>query len=351
MFFVFLIAAVLWGMGVLLKTPRSARYAMLGLLYGAVLLAHLVLPDGNALRLATGGSAAPWLLFGGGLALVVLYRIGLARLRSMAKPAETTQPAQNGPFSDTELSRYARHIVLHEVGGLGQKRLKDAKVLVIGAGGLGSPALMYLAAAGVGTIGVVDDDVVDNSNLQRQVIHKDANIGMPKVHSAAQAMRAQNPFVTVRPYQRRLGPEDAEALIADYDIVLDGCDNFDTRYLVNAACVAQGKPLASGAITQWEGQVSLFQSDGAHPCYHCVFPSAPAAHLAPNCAEAGVIGPLPGIIGTMMALEAIKHITGAGVTLSGEMLIYDGLYGETRKISLKKRPDCPTCGTPGGENV
>lgn len=335
--------AVVWGLGHLLKAPKQVVGLIIALIYVAVLGLHVSFPDGHPLREATGGSAALWLILGGAAALVFAYMRGLRWLRSRVQKPATAETPQ-GPFSDTELNRYARHIVLREVGGLGQKRLKDAKVLVIGAGGLGSPALMYLAAAGVGTIGVVDDDAVDNSNLQRQVIHQDQAIGMPKVHSAAEMMRAQNPFVTVLPYERRLAEEDAVDLIADFDLVLDGTDNFDTRYLVNRVCVAQGKPLISGALSQWEGQVSVFDPKNDAPCYQCIFPDAPAAGLAPSCAEAGVIGPLPGVIGSMMAVEAIKVITGAGSVLRGEMMIYDALYGETRKIQLKRRPDCPVCG-------
>ena len=346
MFAVALAAAVIWGIGAAMGTPHRQRWTLLGLLYVAVLLAHLVFPAQHPLRLATGETAAPWLMLGGLVVLVLAYRRGLRWLRTRAE-GQAEDRAADGPkaatFSDTELNRYARHIVLREVGGPGQKKLKDAKVLVVGAGGLGSPALLYLAAAGVGTIGVVDDDAVDNSNLQRQVIHQDAGIGMPKVHSAAEAMRAQNPFVTVRPYHRRLSEDDAAALIAEYDIVLDGTDNFDTRYLVNTTCVALGKPLISGALTQWEGQVSVFDPANGAPCYQCIFPEAPAPGLSPSCAEAGVIGPLPGVIGSVMAMEAIKLITDAGTALRGEMLIYDGLYGETRKIGLKRRADCPCC--------
>ncbi|SHH32142.1 HesA/MoeB/ThiF family protein [Cognatishimia maritima] len=337
------ICAAIWGIGRLLRLPQQVTWLMIGLVYLAVISLHLVLPADNSLRLATGGSAALWLMLGAAAAIVLAYIKGLAWLRARVR-APLEEPAQQGPFNDTELSRYARHIVLREVGGLGQKRLKDAKVLVIGAGGLGSPALLYLAAAGVGTIGVVDDDVVDNSNLQRQVIHPDRNIGMPKVHSAAEAMRAQNPFVTVRRYQRRLSEADASDLIADYDLVLDGTDNFTTRYLVNQVCVAQGKPLISGALSQWEGQISVFDPANDAPCYQCIFPEAPAAGLSPSCAEAGVIGPLPGVVGAMMAAEAIKVITGAGVALRGQMMIYDALYGESRSIALKRRAGCPVCG-------
>ncbi len=345
MLLVVILAAVIWFAGAAMGQPREARYKLLGVLFGAVIGLNLLLPDGHPLRLATGGSAAPWLLLTGFVLIILGYRWGLNRLRAQKAP-EPEVPAQSATFSDTELNRYARHIVLREVGGAGQKALKNAKVLVIGAGGLGAPVLQYLAAAGVGTIGVIDDDTVENANLQRQVIHKDSSIGMPKVFSAKQEMEAQNPFVTVRPYHRRLTPDIAPDLIAEYDVVLDGTDNFDTRYLVNRHCVAVGVPLVSGALSQWEGQLSVFHPAKGAPCYQCVFPQAPAAHLAPSCAQAGVIGPLPGVIGTMMAVEAVKLITGAGAALRGQMLIYDALYGENRMIGVSRRADCPICGTP-----
>ena len=213
-----------------------------------------------------------------------------------------------------ELNRYARHIVLRELGGGGQRKLKEAKVLVIGAGGLGSPALLYLAAAGVGTIGVIDDDSVDGSNLQRQIIHRDQDIDTPKVFSAQAAMQALNPFVTVKPYHRRLTADLAAKLFAEYDLILDGSDNFDTRYLANRAAVATGKPLISGAITQWEGQISLYHPASGAPCFECLFPSRPAEGLAPSCAEAGVIAPLPGIIGSSDGcLNRSRKSHGAGI--------------------------------------
>ena len=234
--------------------------------------------------------------------------------------------------------------MLREIGGPGQRRLKDAKVLVIGAGGLGAPALLYLAASGVGTIGVIDDDVVETSNLQRQVIHTDARIGLPKVRSASEAMRALNPFIEVRPYQRRLDGTLAADLFADYDLILDGSDNFDTRYLANRTAVALGKPLIAAAITQWEGQISLYDPAGGGPCYECVFPVRPAPGAAPSCAEAGVAAPLPGVLGSLMALEAVKVLTGAGDGLRGRLMLFDGLHGENRSITLRKRADCPVCG-------
>ena len=339
---VLIIAVALWFGGGFLGLPRGLRVGLIAVMYLALVGLHLSFPVDHPLRLATGGSAAPWLLLGGFVVLVVLYRQGLRTLRTRAAPREAVPTS--GSFSDSELNRYARHIVLREVGGAGQKALKNAKVLVVGAGGLGAPALQYLAAAGVGTIGVIDDDKVENANLQRQVIHKDAAIGTPKVFSAQAEMLAQNPHITVRTYHRRLTDEIAAELVADYDLVLDGADNFDTRYRVNAACVATGVPLISGALSQWEGQLSVFDPARGAPCYRCIFPEAPAAGLAPSCAEAGVIGPLPGVIGTMMALEAVKLITGAGSVLRSDMMIYDGLYGETRKIGLKRRKGCETCG-------
>ncbi len=346
MVLVLVLAAALWGVGAAMGAPRAMRWGMIGLLWLGVVLLHLALPADHPLRLATGESAALWLMLAGFTALVLLYRAGLGRLRARAQAAPET-PAAAARFSDAQLERYARHIVLREIGGPGQKALSEASVLVIGAGGLGSPALLYLAAAGVGTIGVIDDDLVDNSNLQRQVIHRDRDIGTPKVQSAMQAMRAQNPAVIIRPYQRRLTAEIAADLFSDYDIILDGTDNFTTRYLANAAAVALEKPLISGALSQWEGQLSVFDPARGAPCYQCVFPQAPAPGLAPSCAEAGVLSPLPGVIGAMMAVEAIKLITDAGAALRGEMLIYDALYGESRKFTLKPRADCPVCGSKG----
>ena len=344
MFLVLFLCAVMWGIGWMMGAPKSQRGIMVGVLLAGVVLVQLVLPDGHPLREATGSSPGLWLLLAGFVAIGVGYGQIIRVLRQRAEQAQTPETAASpGSFSETELNRYARHIVLRELGGAGQKRLKSSRVLVIGAGGLGAPVLQYLAAAGVGTIGVIDDDVVDNANLQRQVIHRDTDIGMPKVFSAEAAMKAQNPYVIVHPYNRRLSEEIASDLFADYDLIIDGTDNFDSRYLANRVAVAQGKPLISGALSQWEGQVSVFHPKAGGPCYQCIFPEAPAPGLAPSCAEAGVVGPLPGVIGSVMALEAVKWIADAGMVLRGEMLIYDGLYGETRKIALKQRSDCPVC--------
>lgn len=343
---VLIMAAVIWGVGAVMHTPRSLRWTMIGLLVVAAIGIQMVFPVGHPLRSATGGSTEFWLILIGLGAVVFAYSRIIARLRSHVDASDqnaASPPAQKGSFSETELNRYARHIALREVGGAGQKALKNAKVLIVGAGGLGAPVLQYLAAAGVGTIGVIDDDTVENTNLQRQVIHKDASIGMPKVFSAQAEMEAQNPFVVVKPYNRRLDDSIAPELIAEYDLVLDGCDNFETRYLVNAACVAAGVPLISGALSQWEGQLSVFDPAHGAPCYQCIFPAAPAPHLAPSCAEAGVIGPLPGVVGAMMAIEAVKLIADAGTPLRGQMVLYDALYAENRSIKITPRHDCPIC--------
>jgi len=247
-------------------------------------------------------------------------------------------------FSDDELERYARHIVLREIGGLGQRKLHEARILCVGAGGLGSPALAYLAAAGVGTLGIIDDDSVSLSNLQRQIIHTTDAVGVPKTESAVRTLSAMNPHVTYSTFTERLTATNIDAIFADFDMVLDGCDNFETRYLTNAAAVRAGIPLVSGAITQWEGQVSVFDPANGSPCYQCIFPQAPADGLAPSCAEAGVMGALAGTIGAMMANEAIKHVTGAGQTLAGHLMIYDALYADSRKIRLQRRAECPICG-------
>ena len=342
MVLVLALALALWGLGVAIKAPVNARLLMIGLLYVGVLAVQVAMPAGHPLREATGGSAGEWLVLGGLGLLVWIYSKGLKRLRKSARPE--TKGAETRRDSSVELDRNARHIVLREIGGPGQKRLKNARVLVIGAGGLGAPALQYLAAAGVGTIGVIDDDTVENSNLQRQVIHTDARIGMPKVFSAEMAMKAQNPFVTVHPYNRRLTAEIAKDLFADYDLILDGTDDTATRYLVNETAVALKLPLVSAAISPWEGQISVFDPSRGGPCYACVFPDPPAPGLAPSCAEGGVLGPLPGVLGAMMAVEAVKLLAGAGEPLIGRMLIYDALYAETRTIAVKRRQDCVICG-------
>lgn len=328
-----------------------------GLWVGFVLIPSVLGPH-HPMSLALGGDGRIWLILGVVAGLVLIYRAWLARLRARHRAAPEIRAAANTapiteplpPFSDAEIQRYARHIMLREIGGPGQQRLKAARVLVIGAGGLGSPALMYLAAAGVGVIGVIDDDVVEASNLQRQVIHVTARIGLPKVLSAQDALNALNPFVTVQPYKSRFDESSAAALIGDYDLVLDGSDNFTTRYLANRLCAAQGTPLIAAALTQWEGQISLYDPVRGGPCYACVFPTPPHEGVVPSCAEAGVAAPLPGILGAQMASEALKVITGAGTDLRGRLMLHDALHSEWRSITVKARHDCPVCGGAGGLN-
>lgn len=277
--------------------------------------------------------------------LVLLYFYGLRKMRAAAQQrhAGQAEPVNPDSLTPTELERYARHIVLREIGGPGQKKLRKARVLVVGAGGLGAPVLQYLAAAGVGTIGVIDDDTVSLSNLQRQVLFDENQLGKPKVFAAQQRLKLLNPFVNVLPYNRRLTADIAEELFAEYDLVLDGTDSFAARQMINAASAASKTPLVWGAISQWEGQVTVFDPANGEPCFECVFPAPPAEGQAPTCAEAGVMGALPGVIGSLMATEAIKLITGAGTVLKGELLIFDALEGQTRKIRINANPACPVC--------
>ena len=247
------------------------------------------------------------------------------------------------PLDRDEILRYARHLVLPEVGMDGQKRLKAARVLLVGAGGLGSPVALYLAAAGVGTLGIVDDDVVDASNLQRQILHGTSDVGRSKLDSAAARLREVNPHVTVEPHPIRLTSANALDLVARYDLVIDGTDNFPTRYLVNDACVLAGKPDLYGAVLRWEGQVSVFGAKGG-PCYRCLFREPPPVGLVPNCAEGGVLGVLPGIVGSLQAVEAIKWILGVGEPLAGRLLIFDALDLRFRELRIARDPGCPVCG-------
>ena len=279
--------------------------------------------------------------------IVAVYAVLVRWLRRRAAQPEKNAPERGDGFSRDELERYARHIVLREIGGAGQQRLRRSRVMVVGAGGLGSPSLLYLAAAGVGTIGVIDDDVVEVSNLQRQIVHSGSRLGLAKSASAKEAMTQLNRHVEVVAVSRRLDAASVD-MLGEYDVVLDGSDNFETRRLVNSHCVRMGIPLVFGAISQWEGQVSVFGGDG--PCLDCVFPGASGPGLQISCAEGGVLGALPGVIGSMMAVEAIKLITGAGRPLRSRLLIFDALWGESRMIELGRDPKCPVCGT-GREEV
>ena len=249
-------------------------------------------------------------------------------------------------LSEDRIDRYARHLILPEVGGAGQQRLLNSRVLVVGAGGLGAPVLLYLAAAGVGTLGIVDDDSVDVSNLQRQVIHTTERVGTPKVASAGAAIAALDPAIRVVPHRLRLDAESAAELFADYDVIADGSDNFETRYAVNDAAVAAGRTLVSGAVLRFDGQLSTFKPHAGpeHPCYRCLFPEAPPPDAVPTCSEAGILGAVAGVVGSLQATEVLKELLGLGSGLSGRLLLYDALSAETRSISFARRADCPACG-------
>ena len=249
-------------------------------------------------------------------------------------------------FTDEQIERYARHSVLKEVGGVGQQRLLRAKVLVIGAGGLGCPISLYLAAAGVGTIGIVDDDVVSLSNLQRQIAHATARIGTSKTESAAATLAAINPDVCVVQHRTRINAENAAKLIAAYDLVADGSDNFATRFLVNDSCYFARKPLVTAAIAQFDGQLATFKAyqEGDHPCYRCVFRDAPQGDFDEGCARDGVLGALAGVMGSLQAVEVLKELLGIGESLSGSLTIYDGLGGRFHRMAVRRDPECPLCG-------
>jgi adenylyltransferase/sulfurtransferase len=253
-------------------------------------------------------------------------------------------------LSDEEVERYARHLVLRELGGPGQAKIRGSRVLVVGAGGLGSPIALYLAAAGVGTLGLVDDDTVSLSNLQRQILFRTADIGAPKTEAGAAALHALNPGVRVETHTIRLAPDNARSLIVPYDLVVDGSDNFDTRFLVHDTCFALGKTLVSAAVTEFEGQLSIFKAhdrSGAFPCYRCLFPEPPPPGTVGSCSELGVLGAAAGVMGSLAALETLKEITGIGESLAGRLLIYEALSARFRTVNLKPDPACRLCGKSG----
>jgi adenylyltransferase/sulfurtransferase len=247
-------------------------------------------------------------------------------------------------FTEEQIERYSRHIILPEVGGKGQAKLLKSKVFVLGAGGLGSPSLLYLAAAGVGTIGIADGDSVDMSNLQRQIIHNNERVGVPKVHSAKETINKLNPDVNVQPFHGRLTVDNIREIIRDYDVVLDGSDNFPTRFLMNDACFFEQKPLVSGSMFRFDGQVSVFHPRKGFPCYRCLYPEPPPKGLVPSCQEAGVLGALAGVIGVLQAVETVKLLLGIGDTLEGHLMIFDALKMNFRKVRVRKDPECALCG-------
>lgn len=268
---------------------------------------------------------------------------GAAPTTGATPPPRTAPPTRAVPLTREESARYARHLVLPEVGREGQERLKAARVLLVGAGGLGSPAALYLAAAGVGTLGIVDPDEVDVTNLQRQILHGTRAVGRPKVVSATARLADVNPHVRLETGAVRLDSGNALQIVSSFDVVVDGSDNFPTRYLVNDACVLTGRPNVYGSVHRWEGQLAVFATDGG-PCYRCLFREPPPPGLIPNCAEAGVFGALPGVIGAAQAMETIKLILGVGEPLVGRLQIFDALTYRWRELEIRRDPDCPVCG-------
>ena len=251
-------------------------------------------------------------------------------------------------LSEEQFQRYARHLILDEVGEEGQDKLLSAKVLCVGAGGLGSPVAVYLAAAGIGTIGIIDDDIVDLSNLQRQIIHATSKIGAPKVDSARETLSQINPTINVRTYKQRLTAANIQEIIREYDLIVDGSDNFETRYLINDAAYLNGKIVVSGALLRFEGQLTTFRSGlkskQDEPCYRCLFPNAPSANSNNRCEDVGILGSVAGVIGTLQATEVLKEIIGLGESMSGKLLIFDAMHMQFRKIRYKRRLDCVLCG-------
>ena len=281
------------------------------------------------------------------LAAYALQQMGYSSVRSLAEGSDGWRMAGKPweiprTFALDQQVRYARHLVLDEVGEEGQRTLLAAKVVIVGAGGLGSPAALYLAAAGVGTIGIVDFDVVETSNLQRQILHNTARVGEAKVDSAAETIRGLNPDVTVLPHKGTLTADNALEVLGGYDVIVDGADNFPTRYLINDASLHLRTPVVHGSIFRFEGQASVF-SPYEGPCYRCLFPEPPPPEMAPSCSEAGVLGVLPGVIGSIQAMETIKILLGIGETLAGKLLTYDALDEEFRKLNLHRDPACPAC--------
>ena len=337
---------------VLLDVREDDERATSGMPVGAIALSRAEIP-GRLREIAADPTREILTICGSGrrslLAAQTLRELGYTNIASVRGGFLRWQteglPTEPGQIDAAFAERYARQLVLPEVGIDGQKKLRDARIALIGAGGLGSPAALYLAAAGVGTLTLIDDDRVERSNLQRQILHTDARTGMHKTESARIALSGLNPDVHLNLREERLRAANVEAFVRDHDVVIDGADNFPTRYLLNAACLRLKIPLVYGAVHRFTGQVSVFDSRRADsPCYRCLFPEPPSAAEAPNCSEAGVLGVLPGVIGLLQATEAIKLVLGIGTTLAGRLLCYDALAAEFRELRLSRDPTCPGCG-------
>ena len=310
--------------------------------YLCIFLAIFFLPENNLVRLTLGVSLSEWISLSFVFLVILGYIVVLKKIKTNNLAKYSSNSSKND-MTDIEIERYARHLVLKDIGGQGQQRLRNAKVLVVGAGGLGNPVSLYLAGAGIGTIGIIDNDIVSLSNLQRQILYREHDVGKSKVFATQKNILEINPHIEIKPYNRLLDSSNAQKLISEYDIIIDGSDNLKTRHLVNFACVKERKPLISGAISQWEGQISLFDPSKNYPCYSCIFPESDKDNLTRSCADVGVLSSLPGVIGSLMAVEAIKEITGVGDSLRGQLFLYDAMSCKTRKIEAERNKNCKVC--------
>tara|TARA_B100001142_G_scaffold209438_1_gene207593 strand:+ start:182 stop:1225 length:1044 start_codon:yes stop_codon:yes gene_type:complete len=342
MLVILLIATIFVGVLAFLGVRKKIILKILLTSYIFIFLTIFFLPENNPVRLTLGVSLNEWI----GISFVFLVILGYIVVLKKIKTRNIVKYPSNSSkknMSDVEIERYARHLVLKDIGGQGQQRLRNAKVLVVGAGGLGNPVSMYLAGAGIGTIGIIDNDVVSLSNLQRQILYREHDVGKSKVFATQKNILEINPHIEIKPYNRLLDSRNAQKLISEYDIIIDGSDNLKTRHLVNFACVKEKKPLISGAISQWEGQISLFDPSKNYPCYSCIFPESDKENLTRSCADVGVLSSLPGVIGSLMAVEAIKEITAVGDSLRGKLFLYDAMNCKTIKIEAERNKNCKVC--------
>ncbi len=342
MLVILLIATTFLGVLAFLGVRKKLILKIFLTAYIFVFLTIFLLPENNPVRLTLGVSLNEWI----SISFVFLVILGYIVVLKKIKTSNIVKYSSNSSkknMSDVEIERYARHLVLKDIGGQGQQRLRNAKVLVVGAGGLGNPVSMYLAGAGIGTIGIIDNDVVSLSNLQRQILYREHDVGKSKVFATQKNILEINPHIEIKPYNRLLDSRNAQKLISEYDIIIDGSDNLKTRHLVNFACVKEKKPLISGAISQWEGQISLFDPSKNYPCYSCIFPESDNENLTKSCADVGVLSSLPGVIGSLMAVEAIKEITAVGDSLRGKLFLYDAMSCKTIKIEAERNKNCKVC--------
>ena len=342
MLLILLIATIFIGVLAFLGVRKKIIFTTVLTAYISIFLIIFFLPENTPVRLVLGVSFSEWISLSFIFLIILGYVIVLKKIK-ISNMAKYSSNSSKNDMTEVEIERYARHLVLKDIGGQGQQRLRNAKVLVIGAGGLGNPVSMYLAGAGVGSIGIIDNDFVSLSNLQRQILYREHDVGKSKVFATQKNILEINPHVEIKPYNRLLDSGNAQKLISEYDIIIDGSDNLKTRYLVNFACVKEKKPLISGAISQWEGQVSLFDPNKNYPCYSCIFPESDKDNLTRSCADVGVLSSLPGVIGSLMAVEAIKEITGVGDSLRGQLFLYDAMSCKTRKIETERNKNCKVC--------